>query len=67
MSDRLECPGCEGSGWQEFTCGDCNGSGEGSYDGSTCSSCKGQGAVTDICEDCNGDGLIDEEEYNDED
>lgn len=27
------------------TCGNCNGSGEGMYDGSTCSSCKGLGEI----------------------
>lgn len=30
---------------QETICQDCNGSGEGSYDGSTCIICKGKGEI----------------------
>ena len=45
-------------------CIQCNGSGEGQYDGTTCSSCKGSGEVPayeDEAED-----YEDEEEYDDE-
>ena len=30
--------------YTEETCGACNGSGEGSYDGSTCYNCRGKGS-----------------------
>ena len=30
---------------ESVICGDCNGSGEGSYDGSTCWTCRGEGEV----------------------
>ena len=30
---------------ESVICGDCNGSGEGSYDGSTCRTCRGSGEV----------------------
>lgn len=32
----------------EEICGNCNGSGEGMYDGSTCWSCKGSGVVMNL-------------------
>ena len=33
----------------EFTCDMCNGSGEGSHDGSTCNFCRGTGATFEKC------------------
>lgn len=38
-SAPLHC-GCKAHG---YTCPDCNGSGEGSHDGSTCRTCRGNG------------------------
>jgi len=34
-----------------LTCPDCNGSGEGMYDGTTCRTCKGGGAVPCECQE----------------
>jgi len=43
------CEECEDRGYIEGSCGVCNGSGEGMYDGSTCWSCKGSGVETIEC------------------
>ena len=36
---------------EDVTCMTCNGSGEGSYDGSTCHACKGSGVFTEPSDD----------------
>ena len=56
----ISCRTCEGTGRIENTCRDCNGSGEGRYDGSRCSSCSGRGVdPNDVCDDCDGVGSVD--------
>ena len=45
------CPYCNEYGVVEETCGACNGSGEGMYDGSICWVCHGTGVEKDYC-DC---------------
>jgi RecJ-like exonuclease len=56
-ADDQECPDCEGTGKisggpygeqeedEDYTCNQCNGSGEGQYDGSRCYKCKGSGVI----------------------
>lgn len=47
------CEYCHGEGYTEDSCGACNGSGEGSYDGSICRTCKGSGVEYIECDcDC---------------
>jgi DnaJ-class molecular chaperone len=42
----LFCPNCEPQDCDDtHICQHCNGSGEGSYDGSTCQMCKGKGEI----------------------
>ena len=52
MEKEIECPECEGKGFIEDTCGNCNGSGEGIADGTTCKACKGSGIERYTCQDC---------------
>jgi len=44
---------------ENYTCGQCNGSGEGSYDGSTCSFCGGNGAIHGDSDDDDNDDWSD--------
>lgn len=44
------CEHCEDTGFIIDGCGNCSGSGEGMYDGSTCQVCKGSGEVQIKCE-----------------
>ncbi len=48
-----ECQTCDDHGVVENYCSACNGSGEGSYDGSICSQCHGSGIELISCPDCN--------------
>lgn len=52
----MDCENCEGTGFIEGSCGQCNGSGEGMYDGSICGACKGSGVGYEECDECNGTG-----------
>lgn len=45
------CEDCEDTGKIEDLCSECNGSGEGMYDGSVCRNCKGSGVELFDC-DC---------------
>ena len=56
------CPDCEGTGAEEHICAFCNGSGEGSYDGSGCRMCNGRGVMVFECSTCHGTGVIPEED-----
>ena len=49
---REDCDTCEGEGYLEDSCGVCNGSGEGMYDGSSCYYCKGSGVEKIECDAC---------------
>ena len=53
----------------EEICAQCNGSGEGMYDGSICSSCKGSGAASNLTqediEDAKADAYNDAKEDDD--
>ena len=49
------CNSCAGTGYREYICEYCSGSGEGMYDGSRCISCKGSGVVV---EECDGEGSV---------
>lgn len=64
--DLITCPECDGSGHVDYTCGFCNGSGEGMYDGSTCHQCKGRGDMPGPCDLCGGEGEIEPDPSDDE-
>jgi len=51
MDQENECIECEGRGLVMAICSNCNGSGEGGYDGSRCYVCNGCGGVVEPC-DC---------------
>ena len=55
-----QCNDCDGTGHIDYTCGMCNGSGEGMYDGSRCQFCKGSGSDKQLCFKCNGKINIEE-------
>jgi RecJ-like exonuclease len=42
--------------WESVICSDCNGSGEGRYEGSTCRSCGGSGEIMVEAEHEDADG-----------
>jgi DnaJ-class molecular chaperone len=54
-----ECRECGGFGYHRMTCGTCDGSGQGTYDGSRCHACKGNGEHDQPCEHCAGTGFSD--------
>ena len=59
MSGReYDCPECEAEGRHIEICQNCNGSGEGRYDGTKCDSCGGSGEESMICTVCSGYGDI---------
>ena len=57
----VECEACEGNGYTDEICTNCNGSGEGMYDGTKCRVCKGRGEQRYDCEECHAQGVIEED------
>ena len=49
MQNNNMCPECEDTGYIRDLCYNCNGTGEGYYDGSTCVVCRGWGVSYSIC------------------
>ena len=46
------CEECDNTGYVQIVCGNCCGSGEGRYDGSTCHQCHGSGVTYQFCSSC---------------
>ncbi len=53
-----DCGACEGQGFTNEHCPECNGSGEGHASDTRCQACKGSGNETCECEQCSGTGRV---------
>jgi hypothetical protein len=67
IAEHIDCededePECEEE--EDETCGRCNGSGEGMYDGSTCSSCGGAGEISRPGPEPDWDAMADAQKEN---
>jgi DnaJ-class molecular chaperone len=58
----MECPSCNGVGYYEITCPDCNDDPGEEYWSEFCQTCNCTGYAEQTCEQCDGSGQIEEEE-----